>query len=102
MEAEVWHTHTNEHIGMVEIAVNLDEPGQRVAIKTKRPIHHATLGDFNAIEMIVFRMTAKDKTKYLALETNLPMKMLKLLEGFSPRVRIPTLSEIFHINRTVH
>lgn len=98
---EVWHTETNEKVGKIDVPRHVDhDVGARVIIKTLEPIEHKTKGKFNAIEMKVFIMAPEGKPRYYALETNLPMPLLKKLEGFTPDIFLPRLSEIVAINRT--
>jgi len=100
MEYEVWHIDTDEKVGKLELANPIpEEVGAKVIVKVKGFFYHKAKGKFNAIEMSVCCMAPKNVAKYYALETNLPMPLLKQLVGFTPKIRIPTLMEMFHFGR---
>lgn len=104
MEYEVWHTATNEHVGMIDVPRHVDHaPGATVAIRIDGELE-ADGVKYNSIQMRVFRITRdpeekeeKDKVFYWALETNLPFPLLKHLEGFTPKLVLPTPYETFRI-----
>lgn len=96
MEYEVWHMESNELLGKIDVPRHVDhDPGAKVVIKVKGFIEHKTKGKFNAIEMRVCRMERKKGEVYFALETGLPAPLCKKLEGFTPKIVIPSLAEMF-------
>lgn len=101
---EVWHTETNQHVGNQEVGSTLEHnEGARVMVFFKGHVTDSKGEAWKGIQMLVCKMkesTAKDAKQYYALETNLDMSMLKHLEGFTPKVIIPSLADIFFINRT--
>jgi hypothetical protein len=99
---EVWHTETNQHVGTQEVR-NPIEHSEGVRVMVFFNGHIEVNGEtWKGIQMLVTQMKEsldKDAKKYYALETNLDMKLLKHLEGFTPKVIIPTITDIFAINR---
>lgn len=95
MEYEVWHIDTDECVGTVDIPQHVDEvSGARVTVKVRGVIEHKRLGQFNAIEMLVCKMKPRGREPYYALETNLPIPLLKKLEGFTPKIIMPRLADL--------
>jgi len=92
---ELWHIDSDEQMGTLEIPQHVDHtPGAKVTVKVKGTIEDTRTKKFyNAIEVCVCRMRDQDKQEYFALETNLPMKLLHSLEGFTPKILKPRMSD---------
>lgn len=103
---EVWSTETNRLMGTIELKAHPSlEHKARVTCKLKKG-HVTDLAGkaYNAFELLVCQMDNRDDQKrvtrrYWALETNLPLHIAKHLEGFTPKIERPSLSQMFFLQR---
>jgi hypothetical protein len=95
MNYELWHVDSDELVGTLEVPRHVDHaPGALVTIKVEGTIEHPVHGKCNAIQVRVCRMKREGQADYWALETNLPFPLLKMLEGFAPKIIVPRATEI--------
>jgi hypothetical protein len=96
---ELWSTETDRLLGTIDVPRHVShEIGERVPLKMKGYLETPDGSKYNAIEALVCRMKINDKD-YWALETNLPLRFVMKLEGFTPKLERPSLAQMFFLDR---